>query len=126
MVAKDTNNDLALVFLQGVQPKGGGFVADPSAEVQASERIHVLGYTLGARLSRSPSIVSGQVNAATGLGDNIAQFRTNALFNEGDRGGPVINEFGKLIGIARAGLIRQGVEGIRFGIKLSAASLLLG
>ncbi len=126
VVARDANNDLALVLLQGIQPKSGGFVADLSAEVQAGERIHVLGYTLGTNLSRSPSIISGQVNAATDLGDNIAQFRTNALFNEGNSGGPVLNEFGKLVGIARAGLIQQGVEGIRFGTKLSAASLLFG
>ncbi len=126
VVARDANNDLALVLLRGIQPKSGGFVTDLSAEVQAGEQVHAIGYPLGAGLSREPSIVSGQVNATTGLGDNIAQFRMDAAINEGNSGGPVINEFGKLIGIARAGLIRQGVEGIRFGTKLSAASLVLG
>ena len=124
--ARDANNDLAIVRLKGMSPKGGGFVPDLASRVEAGKRIHAIGYPLGAGLSRKPSIVSGQVSAETGLKDNIAQFRMTAPINEGNSGGPVINARGVLIGIASSGLVQQGVEAIRFATKISAASLLLG
>ena len=125
VAANDSNNDLALVQLQGMRPKGGGFVPDFGAQVQPGERVHALGYPLGTKLSRRPSIVSGAVSATTGLEDNIAQFRMTAPINEGNSGGPVISAQGVLVGVASAGLVRSGVENIRFGTKFSAAMLLL-
>ncbi len=126
VVATDANNDLALVLLQGMPPKRGGFVPNLfGTEIRPGQQVHALGYPLGPSLSRQPSIVSGQVSSTTGLQDNIAQFRMTAPINEGNSGGPVIDSHGKLIGIASSGLIQRGVEAIRFGTKISAASLLL-
>ncbi len=125
VVAGDANNDLALLQVQGMQAKAGGFAADLRTEVDPGERVHALGYPLGAQLSRRPSIVSGEVSAATGLGDNIAQFRMTNPINEGNSGGPVINSRGLLVGVAASGMIQRGVQGIRFGTKISAATLIL-
>ncbi len=125
VAANDANNDLALVRLLGMRPKRGGFVPDFGAQVQPGERVHALGYPLGTKLSRRPSIVSGAVSATTGLEDNIAQFRMTAPINEGNSGGPVVSDRGLLVGVASAGLVRSGVENVRFGTKISAAMLLL-
>ena len=103
----------------------GGFIAQLQAEVKTGELVHALGYPLGERLSRQPSIVTGYVSAATGLEDNIAQFRMTTPINEGNSGGPIVNAQGTLVGIASSGLVQQGVEGIRFGTKISAAMLVL-
>ncbi|MDP6087713.1 MAG: serine protease [Nitrospinota bacterium] len=126
VTAKDANNDLALVLVQSMRPKREGFVPELAAQVRPGEAVHALGYPLGSRLSRNPSIVSGQVSAVTGLEDNIAQFRMTTPINEGNSGGPVINAHGTLIGIAAAGLVQQGVEAVRFATKISAAGVLLG
>lgn len=125
IVAGDANNDLALLQVQGMQAKAGGFAADLGTEVEPGERVHALGCPLGAQLSRRPSIVSGEVSAATGLGDNIAQFRMTNPINEGNSGGPVINSRGLLVGVAASGMIQRGVQGIRFGTKISVAMLIL-
>ena len=124
-MASDANNNLALVLLQGMRPRSGGFSPNFGAQVQPGERVHALGYPLGTRLSRRPSIVSGAVSAATGLGDNIAQFRMTAPINEGNSCGPVVTDQGVLVGVASAGLVQSGVENVRFGTKISAAMLLL-
>jgi hypothetical protein len=42
-----------------------------------------------------------------------------APINEGNSGGPVIDENGILIGIAQSGLVQRGVESVRFGTKIS-------
>ena len=42
-----------------------------------------------------------------------------APINEGNSGGPVIDENGILIGIAQSGLVQRGVESVRFGTKIA-------
>ena len=70
-------------------------------------------------------MVSGEISATTGMGDNLSQFRTTAPINAGNSGGPIVNDKGELVGVAVAGLVQRGVEGVRFGIKATAASLVL-
>ncbi|MEE9274514.1 MAG: serine protease, partial [bacterium] len=125
VVARDKNNDLAIVRLEGMRPKKKGFRIRFGARARIGERIHALGYPLGAEVSRNPSMVSGEVSAMTGMGDNISQFRMTAPINAGNSGGPILNARGELIGVAAAGLIKRGVEGVRFGVKASAAALIL-
>ncbi len=45
--------------------------------------------------------------------------------NEGNSGGPVMNSRGVLVGVAASGMVQRGIEGIRFGTKISAAMLIL-
>jgi S1-C subfamily serine protease/Flp pilus assembly protein TadD len=124
VVARDPGNDLALIELQG-RPAGAGLALAATTGIRAGETVHAIGYPLGGGLSRQPSIVSGQVSSAVGMGDDIARFRTTAPINPGNSGGPMVNAQGQVIGIAAAGLVRQGVEAIRFGIKASTATVIL-
>ena len=81
-------NDLAVVELQKMRPRPDGFGFRFGVRVSVGERIHALGYPLGTRLSRKPSMVSGEISATTGMSDNISQFRTTAPINAGNSGGP--------------------------------------
>ena len=125
VVLRDRSNDLALVEAKGRSITEAGLVLAVKAEVRVGETVHALGYPLGAGLSRKPSMVSGSISSTFGVGDDIARFRTTAPINPGNSGGPIVNERGQVIGIAAAGLVRQDAEAIRFGIKASAATLLL-
>ncbi|ANS03892.1 serine protease [uncultured Mediterranean phage uvDeep-CGR2-AD3-C191] len=125
VVAKDERNDLAVIKLLKMKPRRSGFGFRFGARVRVGDKIHALGYPLGASLSRYPSMVSGEINATRGMGDNLSQFRTNANINKGNSGGPIVNDKGELVGVALAGLVQRGVEGVRFGIKATAASLVL-
>ena len=49
-----------------------------------------------------------------------------APINEGNSGGPVIDENGNLIGIAQGGLIRRDVENVRIASKISTVAAALG
>ena len=45
--------------------------------------------------------------------------------NEGNSGGPVIDDKGHLVGIAQGGLVQRGVENVRFATNISAAVYVL-
>lgn len=122
---RDRSNDLALVEARGLSATAKGLVVSVNADIKVGEPVHALGYPLGAGLSRKPSMVSGAVSSTVGLDDDIARFRTTAPINPGNSGGPIANQKGQVIGIAVAGLVRQGVEAIRFAIKASTAALIL-
>ena len=125
VVFRDRSNDLALVEARGLGATGRGLAVSVTAEMKVGETVHALGYPLGAGLSRKPSMVSGAISSTTGLDDDIARFRTTAPINPGNSGGPIVNQKGQVIGVAVAGLVRQGIEAIRFGIKASTAALIL-
>lgn len=125
VVFRDRSNDLALVEARGLGATARGLVVSVSAEMKVGETVHALGYPLGSGLSRKPSMVSGAISSTTGLDDDIARFRTTAPINPGNSGGPIVNQKGQVVGIAVAGLVRQGIEAIRFGIKASTAALIL-
>lgn len=125
VVARDLSNDLALVEARGLRPSEAGVPIDVETALRVGEPVHALGYPLGPRLSAQPSMVTGVVSATVGIGDNIAQFRMTAPINQGNSGGPVVNKQGQVMGIAVSVLVREGVEGVRFGIKASSAVSIL-
>ena len=67
----------------------------------------------------------GVVSSIKGLQDNSNEIQIDAPINNGNSGGPIINESGNLIAIAVSGLAKDKTEGISFGIKSSAAELFL-
>jgi len=125
VIAIDKSNDLAVVKLSKMRPRQSGFGFRYGARVRVGEEIHALGYPLGASLSRNPSMVSGRISSATGMEDSLSQFRMTAPINAGNSGGPIVNDQGELVGISKGGHVQRGVEGVRFGIKASAAGMIL-
>lgn len=125
VVSRDRGNDLALVEARGLTAGSRGLVVASGVEIRVGETVHALGYPLGVGLSRRPSMVSGTISSAVGLDDDIARFRTTAPINPGNSGGPIVNDRGEVLGVAVAGVVREGVEAIRFGIKASSAIPLL-
>ena len=61
----------------------------------------------------------GVVTALAGAGDNYSFFQTDAAINQGNSGGPIINQKGNVVGIAVATWVEEGVQGVHFGIKSS-------
>lgn len=124
-VARDVNNDLAVLKLLEFGPSEEGFRMKQSASLNAGGVIHALGFPLSNDLGERPSIVSGQVSSATGLEDSPTQFRMRALVNPGNSGGPILNQNGEVIGVVVSMLVGQDIEGVKFGVKITAALPLL-
>ena len=49
----------------------------------------------------------------------MAQHQTDATINQGNSGGPIMNQKGNILGVAVATWAEEGVQGVHFGIKSS-------
>lgn len=130
LIATDEVNDLALLTAE-IQPRYV-FGVDP-LNVYPLQEIVVAGFPFGERISSSIKFTKGVVSALTGIGNNYSEMQIDAALQPGNSGGPIIDEFGNVIGVAVAKLDMKlilkdyGVipENTNFGIKATVLRNLL-
>jgi S1-C subfamily serine protease len=120
VLAVDKVNDLAIIKAE-IQSQKAYSISNEDG--QLLEEVIVAGYPLGKKISASIKATSGTVTALAGLGDNYAEFQTDAALNSGNSGGPIINEFGNVVGVAVSKIQQEGVESFNFGVKSSVLKI---
>ena len=123
ILASDKVNDLSLIKLDidisQVYPLS-------NEDAGLLEEIIIAGYPLGKNVSSSIKISKGIVSSLAGFGDNYSNFQTDAALNQGNSGGPVLNQKGNVVGVAVANFGKmEGVESFNFGIKSSTLNSFL-
>lgn len=116
LLALDKINDLAIIK-SSIVPKKTYSVSNNDAKLL--EPVIIAGYPLGKKISQSIKATSGTVTSLSGLGDNYAEFQTDAALNSGNSGGPIIDNKGNVVGVAVSKWQEEGVESFNFGIKSS-------
>ena len=119
-LAIDRTNDLAILSSK-IKPKQ--FYKIASKDVELLEEIFVAGYPLGKYVSSSIKVTSGRVSSLAGFGDNFSNFQIDAALNHGNSGGPIINQYGNVVGVAVSTLDKKEVESFNFGIKSSTLNI---
>ena len=100
---------------------------------ELGEAVLVLGFPFGQTLGTGLTVTNGIVTGMTGLGGDPRRFQTNAAIQPGSSGGPVLDEQGRVIGIAtsrlddlailgRTGALPQGVN---FAVRAEELAALL-
>lgn len=117
VLAVDKKNDLA-ILKANIRPIKVYSVSKEDAPLL--EEVVIAGYPLGKRVSASIKTSKGSITALSGYGDNFSEFQTDAALNQGNSGGPIMNQKGNIIGVAVANYGKKaGVESFNFGIKSS-------
>jgi S1-C subfamily serine protease len=117
VLAVDKMNDLAILKVN-LTPAKVFSVATEDASLL--EDIIIAGYPLGKKVSAAIKTSKGSITALAGYGDNYSEFQTDAALNQGNSGGPIINQKGNVVGVAVANYGKKaGVESFNFGIKSS-------
>jgi S1-C subfamily serine protease len=117
VIATDNKNDLAILKAK-VRPKR--FYKISKGDPKLLQNVIIAGYPLGKKVSAAIKTSKGSVTSLAGYGDNYSNFQTDAALNQGNSGGPIMDEGGNVIGVAVANYGKQaGVESFNFGIKSS-------
>tara|TARA_E500000178_G_scaffold348704_1_gene404310 strand:- start:49 stop:1161 length:1113 start_codon:yes stop_codon:yes gene_type:complete len=116
VLAVDKVNDIAILKSN---TKPDVIFPVSNEDVSLLEDVIVAGFPLGKQISSAIKTHKGVVTALAGAGDNYSFFQTDAAINQGNSGGPIINQKGNVVGIAVATWVEKGVQGVHFGIKSS-------
>ena len=130
VITYDLKNDLAL--LKGdFQPKSVFSLSKNSPELL--QDVYVAGFPFGDKFSTSIKVTKGIVSSLTGMGNNFSNVQIDAALQSGNSGGPILDNFGNVIGVAVAKLDAKymfeefGIipENTNFGIKSSVVRSVL-
>ena len=124
VITNDPKNDLAL--LKGefrpntILPLSG---RDP----ELLQDVYVAGFPFGDNFSTSVKVTKGIVSSLSGIGNNYSHVQIDAALQSGNSGGPILDEFGNVVGVAVAKLDAKAMfdnlgiipENTNFGIKPS-------
>ena len=115
-LAIDKTNDLAIIKAK-INPDK--FYSVSNEDVTLLQDIIVAGFPLGKKVSAAIKTHKGSVTALAGYGDNYSNFQTDATINQGNSGGPVIDQKGNIVGIAVALMSADAGQNIFFAVKSS-------
>ena len=116
ILAVDKMNDLAIIKTK-INPSKVFPVS--KEDVSLLQDIIVAGFPLGKKISAAIKTHKGNVSALAGIGDNYSNFQTDATINQGNSGGPVMDEKGNIVGVAVALMSAEAGQNIFFAVKSS-------
>ena len=116
--------DLAVVRL----PSGRTYATLPlgnSDDLVQGDAITAWGYPFGSFLGTDPTLTRGIVSSTDRIFEDTEYIQTDAAINPGNSGGPVVDRFGRVVGVNTSGLVQIHADGTRVpvpGIYLAVAS----
>ncbi len=123
IIGYDTQSDLAVLK---IDPTDLDLIACEfgiSNDLRTGELVVAIGNPLGFDLygSITSGIISGQSRAVTIEDREMVLLQTSAAINAGNSGGPLIDAYGRVIGINSAKISETAGEGIGFAIPIDDA-----
>lgn len=102
LIRTDETNDLALLKVDGLYSVTDVAVFRAGNPLKAGEIVAVYGYPFAGMLSQSGNVVSGNITALSGLGDDVRFVQISAPVQPGNSGGPLMDASGLIVGVVNA------------------------
>lgn len=109
----DERQDIAIIKIDGKGHKA--LCIETTKLPSVGIEIYAIGSPVSEKLSFTVS--KGIISGYREIG-NFRYIQTDASLNPGNSGGPLLNKYGKVIGIVSWKIVAQGIEGLSFGIPL--------
>ena len=100
ILARDVRNDLALLGTGLAAKKVAAF----RTAIRQGEGVEAFGYPLTDVLAKSGNFTLGNVSALVGIGEDSRYLQISAPVQPGNSGGPLLDQFGNLVGVVSAKL----------------------
>lgn len=113
-----TNRDFDVALVKVAGSDLPALALGDDAALQLGEELFAIGTPLDEQLGQSVTrgIMSGRREI-----EGRSYLQTDVSINSGNSGGPLIDESGKVVGVATLKIKASGVEGIGFGVPISKA-----
>ncbi len=108
LVMSDRLNDLALLELSE-EAEGRKRIRLATTDLQVGEDIFVLEFPLTNLVDDSVKITKGLVNSTADIDEDPRMYQIKAGIQNGNSGGPVVNEYGEVVGIVANGDLPENV-----------------
>ena len=116
LVGRNVEHDIALLKLNS-QSKFEYFDIEKTYKVSNGDSVFALGSPKGFEFSATNGVISAR-NRPGLVDESITKyFQTDAAVNQGNSGGPLINEEGKVVGLSTWGLAPWYAEGLNFALE---------
>jgi S1-C subfamily serine protease len=130
VVHADPANDIVLLRADVESTQYASF---PESAPRLGSTVVVVGFPLRGVLATSATATTGAVSNLSGPGNDARLLQISAPIQPGNSGGPVIDEYGRVIGVVTAQLDALGVaiatgslpQNVNFALKHSVATNLL-
>ena len=123
LVGYDENNDLAVLKIDAIALPVAEFGV--SDDLKVGDRVYAIGNPLGVELRNTltDGLVSAIDRDVDVEGVTMTLIQTNAALNSGNSGGPLINQYGQVVGINTIKMMSgdDTIEGLGFAIPTSLA-----
>ena len=131
LVAVDPDADLAVITAKGVKRSLKPIKYINSPQPIETMPIHTFGFPLGDYLAtgkRSPAITVGKGSVSSLRNDddgNLSKVQLDAALNHGNSGGPVVDDEGRLMGVAVSRIEGEDSQNISFAVPTQAVVRLM-
>jgi serine protease Do len=127
VITKDNRDDLAL--LKTTKKPRSVAIFRAGASPRIGERVVVYGFPLTNILASSGNLVTGNLSALAGVGNDPRHYQITAPIQPGNSGGPLLDESGRVIGVIvsklNAARVAKAIgdipQNVNFAIKGSTA-----
>ena len=116
--------DLAVIQLDSSRTFATLPLGDSDAVTFGTE-ITAWGYPFGSSLGPEPAVTLGIISSLNRTFEDTNYFQTDAALNQGNSGGPLVDRYGRIIGVNTAGLVNaegQPIHGIYLAITSNEVS----
>jgi hypothetical protein len=130
LVKADKANDVALLKV------AGHFSALPvglSRAMKLGESVFTIGFPNIELQGFAPKLTKGEISSLTGMQDDPREFQISVAVQPGNSGGPLVNQYGNVVGIVEARLADVSTlettgalpQNVNYAMKSSALNVLL-
>jgi TPR repeat protein len=130
LVKSDKANDVALLKVAGKFP---ALPLGLSRGVKLGESVFTVGFPNIELQGFAPKLTKGEISSLTGMQDDPREFQISVAVQPGNSGGPLVNQYGNVVGIVAAQLEAIATlettgslpQNVNYAVKSSVLNVLL-